>query len=523
MYIFNFPQQKFKFFLDKLFWKKPAFTIGFLILISSLNMLASTYYISPSGEDINNPGTIDLPFQTITRAIQIIVAGDTIYVRGGTHTYTATINISKSGTITNRCYLLAYPGERPLLDFSSQGIGLRGIKLSANYWHIRGIDVKGAGDNGMNISKSYNIVEFCSFFENRDTGLQLSGGASYNQIINCDSYFNLDPPDEGDADGFSPKMDVGTGNYFFGCRSWQNSDDGFDGYLRPSDNITTTYENCWCFMNGYRKDGTPSLGNGNGFKMGGSDDKTLMHNAILKNCVAFDNRVKGFDQNNNKGSMTLYNCTAYRNGTNYGMSGIVYTDSGNVMTITNCVALGAKGSIWTGSVQQTNSWMTPFVVNDSDFISIDTSGVRGPRKADGSLPDLTFMHLTPGSDLIDAGTDVGIPFIGSAPDLGAFETKEPDDVKDSEVMPTAFKLNQNYPNPFNPETKISYSLAHDGYITLKVYNMLGQEVATLFAGYAEAGRMYSFNFRAKDLSSGLYFYKLKSDNNTDIKKLILLK
>jgi hypothetical protein len=193
------------------------------------------------------------------------------------------------------------------------------------------------------------------------------------------------------------------------------------------------------------------------------------------------------------------------------------------MTLTNCAALGAKGSIWTGSVQQTNSWLTPFVVNDSDFISIDTSGVRGPRNADGSLPDLTFMHLASGSDLIDAGTDVGIPFNGLAPDLGAYETKGPDDVKDSEVMPAAFRLNQNYPNPFNPETKISFSLAHDGYTTLKVYNILGKEVATLFAGYAEAGRMYIFNFRAKDLSSGLYFYKLKSDNNSDIKKLILLK
>jgi hypothetical protein len=523
MYIFKFPQRTFKFILDKLFGKKSAFTIGFLILTSSLNVLASTYYISPSGDDVNNPGTIDLPFQTITRAIQIIVAGDTIYVRGGTHTYSATINISKSGTVTNRCYLLAYPGERPLLDFSSQGLGLRGIKLSANYWHIRGLDIKGAGDNGMNISKSYNIVEFCSFFENRDSGLQLGSGASYNQIINCDSYFNADPG-QGNADGFSPKLDVGTGNYFYGCRSWQNSDDGWDGYLRPRPiiEITTTLENCWCFMNGYLKSGTPSAGNGNGFKMGGSDSANLEHNFILKNCVAFDNRVKGFDQNNNRGSMTLYNCTGYRNlSKNYSISGPI--DSGKTLTVINCVALGNYGSLGSYAAQQTNSWMPPFVVDNSDFVSIDTTGVRGPRNADGSLPDITFLHLAPGSDLIDAGTNIGLSFNGSAPDLGAFETKVPDDVIESEDLPSAFRLYQNYPNPFNPSTKITFCLDKSGYTTLKLYNIFGQEVTTLFTGYAEGGRLHTINFNAEDLSSGLYFYKLKSEINTDIKKLILLK
>jgi hypothetical protein len=515
MYIFNSPQQTFKFILDKLFGKL-VLTIGLLILISSLHVLASTYYISPSGDDVNNPGTIDLPFQTITRAIQIIVAGDTIYVRGGTHTYTATINISKSGTVTNKCYLLAYPGERPLLDFSSQGIGLRGIKLSANYWHIRGLDIKGAGDNGMNISKSNNTVEFCSFYGNRDSGLQLSGGASNNQIINCDSYYNADPG-QGNADGFAPKLDVGTGNYFYGCRSWQNSDDGWDGYEAT---CSTTIENCWTFMNGYLKDGIPSAGNGNGFKMGGNYTE---HDNILKRCLAFGNRSKGFDQNHNKGSMTLINCTGYNNvGNNYSISEPL--DSGKILTLTNCLEFGNKRSIGAFAVQTTNSWLAPFTSPTiADFITVDTIDVRGLRKSDGSLPEIAYLHLAQGSQFINTGTDVGLPFNGSAPDLGAFETKGPDDVKDSEFMPTTFKLNQNYPNPFNPETKISFSLAHDGYTTLKVYNILGQEVATLFTGYAKAGRMYIFNFMDKDLSSGLYFYELKSNDNTDIKKLILLK
>jgi Right handed beta helix region len=400
--------------------KKFAFVILFLSLCFS-TLSAKSIYVSTTGID-TNPGTIDLPLKTITKALaSSIRSGDSIIVRGGVYSLTTTISINPSGKQDTLCYLLAFPGERPILDFSAMAVSSsnRGIQLKGSYWYLKGLDIKGAGDNGMNVSGSNNIVEFCALYENRDSGMQIGGGASNNKIINCDSYFNRDPA-EGNADGFSPKLDVGTNNYFYGCRSWQNSDDGFDGYLRPSDDITTTYENCWCFKNGYRKDGTASTGNGNGFKMGGSDLKTLMHNAILYNCISFDNRAKGFDQNNNKGSMTLINCTAYNNGTNYSV--VSALNPGKVLTVTNCLALGPYGTLLSDAVLTTNSWMLSDPVTSSDFISIDTSGVRGARKPDGSLPDITFMHLKSSSHLVDAGTIVpGRPYSGTAPDIGAFE------------------------------------------------------------------------------------------------------
>ena len=68
--------------------------------------------------------------------------------------------------------------------------------------------------------------------------------------------------------------------------------------------------------------------------MGGSDARDLMHNAILRHCVAFDNRVKGFDQNNNRGSMTLYNCSGYRNGNlNFAINETVAVLNGKVVTV----------------------------------------------------------------------------------------------------------------------------------------------------------------------------------------------
>jgi hypothetical protein len=355
----------------------------------------------------------------ITAAVAKVAAGDTILVKAGTYQVNATISINASGSSAKRICFMAYPGEqRPTLDFSGMatGSGNRGVLLKGSYWYIKGIIFKGAGDNGMNISGSNNIVEFCDFVENQDSGCQLGGGASNNQVINCDSYYNRDP-DEGDADGFSPKLDVGSGNSFKGCRSWQNSDDGWDGYLRGADNVSTRLEDCWCFKNGYRKDGSAGSGNGNGFKMGGSDDKDLKHNFTLVRCLAFGNRVKGFDQNNNRGAMTLYNCTAYGNGTNYSVDG-----GSSTLTAINCIASGSGSSSLKGGTQTTNDLSAA----TSNFVSVDPASVTGPRKADGSLPDITFMHLKTGSSLIDAGTVIqGVAYSGSKPDLGCFETGVP--------------------------------------------------------------------------------------------------
>lgn len=400
---------------------KYLYSLLFITLFSASQIFAQIF-VSPAGDD-NNPGTIDFPLKTIPAAISLSQPGDTIYLRGDIFTLDTKISITRNGSAGSMYHLFAYQNERPILDYSSMAINSsnRGITLSGSYWNIKGIDIKGAGDNGMNISGSNNIIEFCSFYENHDTGLQLGGGASNNQIIHCDSYFNEDPS-QGNADGFAPKLDVGTNNYFYGCRAWQNSDDGWDGYMRGANDVSTTLENCWCFNNGYLKNGSPSSGNGNGYKMGGSDDRTLMHNFTLKKCVAFDNRVRGFDQNNNKGSMTLYNCSAYRNGVNYSI--VSTLNAGKTATVINGVALGNYGSLAGFVVQQTNSWLSPFNVTSDDFISIDTAGVRGPRNADGSLPELNFLELASGSDLINAGTDVGLAYNGTAPDLGAFESDE---------------------------------------------------------------------------------------------------
>ena len=94
--------------------------------------------------------------------------------------------------------------------------------------------------------------------------------------------------------------------------------------------------------------------------------------------------------------------------------------------------------------------------------------------------------------------------------------------RDPEVVPTSFELSQNYPNPFNPTTNIRYMLPKSGNITLKVFNMLGQEVMTLVDGQQNAGS-YVVVFDASRLSSGVYLYQMKSDTYSTVKKMMLLK
>ncbi len=85
-----------------------------------------------------------------------------------------------------------------------------------------------------------------------------------------------------------------------------------------------------------------------------------------------------------------------------------------------------------------------------------------------------------------------------------------------------FELRQNYPNPFNPTTQISYTLPEDGFVSLKIYNTLGQQVAELVNEFNKEG-VHSVSFNAEKFSSGIYFYKIESENNSLVKKMLLLK
>ena len=96
------------------------------------------------------------------------------------------------------------------------------------------------------------------------------------------------------------------------------------------------------------------------------------------------------------------------------------------------------------------------------------------------------------------------------------------DIEEVETIPTEFALYQNYPNPFNPGTLIKYQVPENSFVTIRVYDLLGEELATLVNEEKSAGS-YDVNFDAGQLSSGFYIYTIKAGNFTSTKKMMLMK
>jgi hypothetical protein len=125
-----------------------------------------------------------------------------------------------------------------------------------------------------------------------------------------------------------------------------------------------------------------------------------------------------------------------------------------------------------------------------------------------------------GNTLLDYATIKHQPF-GDGGDHFAFHNPNGSGNLTSEI-PDSYSLKQNYPNPFNPVTRINYSIPHNGAITLKVYDILGREIAELVNEYKKAGN-YNVSFDGSKLASGIYIYKLATSDFTDVKKMTLIK
>ncbi|MEV6614347.1 right-handed parallel beta-helix repeat-containing protein [Streptomyces sp. NPDC051051] len=276
---------------------------------------ATALYVAPNGTD-SAAGTQTAP-TTLTSAISRITPGGTIYLRGGTysHAQTVTIPAGNDGTAADRTELLAYPGETPVLNFSAQAEdpANRGLAVNGSYWHVKGIVVERAGDNGIFVGGSNNIIERTVTRFNRDTGLQLSRmlsstpssqWPSNNLILSAESHDNADSDGE-DADGFAAKLTTGPGNVFRYAVSHNNIDDGWDLYTKSDTGPIgpVTIEDSLAYDNGTLSDGSQA-GNGdrNGYKLGGED---IAVDHIVRRSIAYHNGKHGFTYNSNPGSMTV--------------------------------------------------------------------------------------------------------------------------------------------------------------------------------------------------------------------------
>jgi hypothetical protein len=417
-----------------------------VIVLSASALGSSTYYVATDGLD-SNDGSIGSPFATFTHAIDVVGFGDTIYARGGTYDISSRISISKSGASGSPINLYAYPGETPILDFSSMtavwgSSSGRGVQFNtgADWWHVKGLTIQNTRDNGLYNGANNSVFEQIVTRYNGDSGLQLHDTASHNLVLNCDSYENYDwytvddetgdPKPGENADGFAAKSsNLGPGNIYRGNRSWGNSDDGWDTYYTTVNGVMV--QDCWSFDNGFNTWGVSGFaGDGTGYKLG---DPGGPH--VLTNNLAVDNAHNGVDINGNTTAVQVYNTTSYSNsGKNWMFDEYISTQ----ILKNNISWRGGSSDTIRAQVDDTyNSWNPGVSLSDADFQSITRSpgGVdllKQPRQADGSLPDLGgFLHLVSGSDLIDHGTPISFTFDGvtynlpyndAAPDIGAFET-----------------------------------------------------------------------------------------------------
>ena len=409
---------------------------------------ASVYYVSATGSD-GAAGTQAAPWASIAHAQAVVRPGDTVYLRGGTYTYSRAnkscasgtdrvdaITLTKSGSSGNPIRYWAYPGEKPVFDFSrvSDNCRIKGFDVTGDWIHLKGLEVKGVPQNnnlnheswGIWITGSNNTFEQLNLHNNMGPGLFIQDGGG-NLVLNSDSHDNYDPRTSNgageSADGFGAHISANhPGNVFRGCRAWWNSDDGFDLINAFS---SVTIENSWAWRNGYLPETTTSSGNGNGFKMGGYGGKYVGNGAkhTVRGSVAFSNKAAGFYANHHTLSNDYFDNTSYGNHPDYNMLGI--NSSGGAVGLgnlrNNIAYTGTLLSTMSGTNAAYNSWNLNVTLSDSQFRSVSTTGWDAPRQADGSLPVLPNLRLAANSTLIDKGTNVGLPYNGKAPDLGAFE------------------------------------------------------------------------------------------------------
>lgn len=193
------------------------------------------------------------------------------------------------------------------------------------------------------------------------------------------------------------------------------------------------------------------------------------------------------------------------------------------------VVTGAKASV--GNLNKNKykalaDWKTGSTF-DANSISVNPAATFG---AAGQLKSLTDLHWVSAPGLDFAGTPVtgittdidGDTRSTTKPYMGADEGSTLTSVENTNELPAEFSLNQNYPNPFNPSTEIEFSIKTSGNVSLKVYDALGNEITTLVNSDLAAGK-YKVQFNAKNLSSGVYYYRINSGNFSASRKMMLVK
>lgn len=409
----------------------------------------SYIYVSNTGSDENDGSGYDNAI-SLESAIKYAKPGQTILLKPEVYDMSnkaLTVQKGRNGREDNPIRIQG-DGGFATLDFKRSG---KGFSLGGDYWELKQFSITNTADGykGLGISGSHNIVERLNLFNNGTTGLQISGSSedskdkwpSYNYILNCTSMNNADSAME-DADGFAAKITSGVGNVFDGCMAAYNADDGWDLFAKVATGSIgdVTIKNSVAYRNGYllvknggnkknfefapvTVDGYGNLsfekpnikldaGNGNGFKMGGSN---VFGAHKLDNSISYENKAKGIDSNSGP-NIKISNSTSYNNGsynvalytsdktlkTDFSAKGILSfrkgTNIGEQLSLQSQQSfdvMDVTNFYWNKDENISKNTATKVItVDENDFINLDTEN-DPKRNEDGKINMNGLLLLKP--------------------------------------------------------------------------------------------------------------------------------
>jgi parallel beta-helix repeat protein len=506
----------------------------FIILFSVSTFAQTTYYVSESGNNNNNGLTPLTAFETLQHAADIVSAGDSVLVLEGNY---VGFDIRTNGNQNSPIVFKAI--ENSVVIDQRNTVTPDGINIENTSWIvIDGFEVKDQPRAGIRAAVSNFITIRNNYCHNNQRWGIFTGFTDDLTIENNTCSFSRD--EHGIYVSNSSDRPIIRNNHSYnnnGCGIHMNGDlsMGGDGIISNA-----VVEGNILHDNG--------LGGGSAINMDGVQDSKIFNNLIYNNHatgIAMFQIDGGDASKNNK----VYNNTIIQ--PTDGRWDIIVVDGSTGNTLYNNILINHhsfRGSIAidaassTGFVSDYNILVNRLSDDDGNSnISLSQwqtlgydihSMIADPEEQIFVDNTNGNFQLVQNSQAVDAGSNLVSPIVfkdlnnvsrpfGSGFDIGCYEFTGTTEVIE-ENIPESFKLFQNYPNPFNPSTKISWQSPASSQQTLKIYDVMSNEVATLVNEYKPTGS-YEVTFDASQLSSGIYFYKLQAGSFVETKKMILLK
>lgn len=513
------------------FFRNTVLAYSFLF---SITFAQTTYYVSTSGNNSNNGLTAQTAFATLQHAADIAAAGDSVLVLAGNY---AGFDIRTNGTQILPIVFKAI--ENNVVIDERNSVTPDGINIENASWIvIDGFEVKDQPRAGVRAVVSDFITIRNNYCHNNYRWGIFTGFTDDLTIENNTCSFSA--AEHGIYVSNSSDRPIIRNNHSFnnnGCGIHMNGDIsmGDDGIISNA-----IVEGNILHDNGY--------GGGSAINMDGVQDSKIFNNLIYNNHatgIAMFQIDGGDASKNNK----VYNNTIIQ--PSDGRWCIISVDGSTGNTIYNNILInhhGFRGSISidaasaSGFVSDYNILVNRLSDDDGNSnmnltqwqsLGYDLHSMIANPEAQIFIDYLNNnFHLQQNSQAVDAGTNLVLPIVyedmdnisrpqGSGFDIGCYEFTNTVSV-DEKVLPQSFQLFQNYPNPFNPATTLSFAINQSSFITLKVYDVLGNEIAKLIDEERPAGK-YEASFNGSILSSGIYFYRLQAGSLTQTKSMILIK